>query len=177
MRPAQTRVDHDDRELWFFVWSSVMWIVCGSGSHAVAAPDAETRVHELVRGLLRCIWTDGNALTSGFPVFLSSLSAALSMFQLAEGSDLCNLQGLCLLLCVLRTSMLSSISIDSFFFLRGACLTSSESISSIPIGLTLTAAKNLRELVQNRACSCACSIYDNAALVLCMSHLDVRTCE
>ena len=37
-------VGHDDGELWFFVWMSVMWIVCGSGSHAVAARGSETCV-------------------------------------------------------------------------------------------------------------------------------------
>ena len=63
-------VGYDDGELWFFVWLSVMWTVCGSGSYAVAAPisGACVWVCELARGLLRCIRTDGNALTSGFPL-------------------------------------------------------------------------------------------------------------
>ena len=59
------------RELWFFVWLAVMWIVCDSDSHAADAPVAETRVRELVRGLLRCIWTDWNALSSGIPLRVS----------------------------------------------------------------------------------------------------------
>ena len=99
-------VRHDNRELWLIVWLSVMWIVCGSGSHAVAAPVAVTRVREHVRGFLRCIRTDGNALSSGFSfppelvrVVLQAhhsitpnraLSAALSMFQLGARQDLRN---------------------------------------------------------------------------------------
>ena len=67
----KTVVGHDDRELWFFVGLSVIWIVCGSGSYAVAASFSETRVCELVRGLLRCIRANGNALASGLPFFLS----------------------------------------------------------------------------------------------------------
>ena len=59
---------HDDRKLWLFVWLSVVWIVCSSGSHAVAAPVAETRVREVVRGLLRWIWTNWDVLSSGFPL-------------------------------------------------------------------------------------------------------------
>ena len=42
-------------------------------------------------------------------------------------------------LCVLRTSMVSSIPSVSFFLLRRACLSSSESISSIAFVLVLTA--------------------------------------
>ena len=49
----------------------MMWIVCGSGSYAVAAPISETRVGELVCGLLRCIRANGNALASALPFFLS----------------------------------------------------------------------------------------------------------
>ena len=67
----ETSAGHDVRELWFFVWLSVMWIVCGSGSHAAAAPVLETCECELVRGLLRCIRTDRNTLASGIPLFLS----------------------------------------------------------------------------------------------------------
>ena len=46
-----------------FVWSSVIWIVRSSGSHAVAAPVSATRVRDLVRGLLRWIWTKWNTLS------------------------------------------------------------------------------------------------------------------
>ena len=61
----KTEVGHDDRELKFFVGLYVMRIGCGSGSYAVAAPVSETRVCEPLRGLLRHIRTDGNALASG----------------------------------------------------------------------------------------------------------------
>ena len=73
-----------------------------------------------------------------------ALSAAQSMFQLAEGSDLWNLWRLGLLIGVFfffcETSKVSPIPSVSFFFLRRACLSSSKSISSIAIGLVLTAA-------------------------------------
>ena len=61
LQSHKTVVGHDDRELWFFVWLSVMWIICGSGSHAVAAPVAETRVRELVSGFLSCIRNDAGS--------------------------------------------------------------------------------------------------------------------
>ena len=47
-----------------FVWLSVMWIISSSGSHTIAAPVSETRVRELVRGLIRWIWTNWDALSS-----------------------------------------------------------------------------------------------------------------
>ena len=47
-----------------FVWLSVVWIVSSSGSHAEAAAVSETRMGELVRGLLRWLWTNWDALSS-----------------------------------------------------------------------------------------------------------------
>ena len=47
-----------------FVWLSVMWIISSSGSQAIAAQVAVTRVRELVRGLPRWIWTNWNSLSS-----------------------------------------------------------------------------------------------------------------
>ena len=81
-----------------------MWIVHSSGSHAVAAPGAEIRVRELVRCHLRWIWTNWNALSSGFSLLLSWFKEstrpitqkhrvrtfALSMFQLGARQDLWN---------------------------------------------------------------------------------------
>ena len=78
-------VGHNDRELWFFVGLSVMWIVCGSGSQAVAAPISETRVGELMCGLLRCIRAIHQARHS--TAQNQTFSAALSTSRLAEGSD------------------------------------------------------------------------------------------
>ena len=49
--------------LFLAVPPSVMWIASSSGSDAVAAPVSEPRVRELVRGLLRWIWTNWNALS------------------------------------------------------------------------------------------------------------------
>ena len=82
----------------------------------------------------------------------------------------------------------------SFFLLERVCLSSSDLISSMPMGFVLTAA-NLQiavhntvvstqflprhpcELVQKHACLNTAPIHDHATLILCMSHLDVRTCE
>ena len=148
-----------------------MWIVCGSGSRAVAAPVAETRVRELVRGFLRCIRTDVNALASGFPLFLSWFERHSTTSRWLRAS-----------------SWESPWSHPS-----SVLISSSDSSSSIAFGLVLTCGPQITvqdtavpsqfkpgklcELVQNHACSCTCSIYDHAALVLCMSDLNVRTCE
>ena len=81
-----------------------------------------------------------------------------------------------------------------FFLLRSVCLSSSDPIASIGHGFRVD-SRNLQiavhstvvstqlqpghfcELVQNHACLSTAPIHDHATLFLCMSHLDVRTCE
>ena len=64
-------VGHDDRELWFFVWLSVMWGRLRLWLARSSCTSFENLcVCELVRGFPCCIRTDGNALASGLPLFL-----------------------------------------------------------------------------------------------------------
>ena len=78
----------------FLVGLPVVWIVGGSSAYAVAASVAETRVGELVRGLLRYTRTDGNALATGFLLLLSwsELAGRLVTPSTRSGVECCAIE-------------------------------------------------------------------------------------
>ena len=146
-----------------------MWIVHSSGSHAVAAPGAEIRVRELVRCHLRWIWTNWNALSSGFSLLLSWFKEstrpitqkhrvrtfALSMFQLGARQDLWNPRGSESSGPRVRgASTVSSIPSVSFLLLRHGFRFDSRNLQ-IAVHNTVVSTQlqpgHLCELVQNHA--------------------------
>ena len=133
-----------------------MWIVSSSGSHAVAAPVAETRVRELVRCLLRWISEEkfGRSF-SGFPLLLSCSRnpPGSSLRNTKSGAVRCAVDvstGCATGSLEPRASESSDRMLgepprchpfpDFLFLLRRVCLSSSESIPSMAMGFVLTAA-------------------------------------